>query len=72
VHCLQVQDATLAQALQAVRNPPAFDVKTSLKVLVYSFELGGEKKTKGAALTFVSVIIALRLYRQLIIIKPNQ
>ena len=53
VHGMQVQDAALAQALQAVRILLA----SCLHVLIhlyFSFELGGEKKTKGAALQFVS------------------
>lgn len=29
--------------------------------IIYSFELGGEKKTKGAALTFVSLFFRLFL-----------
>lgn len=52
VHGVQVQDATCIEALQAVCScliryryrPDAF---------FSSFELGGEKKTKGAALQFV-------------------
>lgn len=53
MHGMQVQDAALAQALQAVRILLA----SCLHVLIhlyFSFELGGEKKTKGAALQFVS------------------
>ena len=49
---MQIQDADVAQALQAVcrcRFVFCEDTNRSLP----SFELGGEKKTKGAALTFV-------------------
>ena len=54
VHCLQIQDAALTQALQAVRCSSG--VRSSMfSSELCSFELGGEKKTKGAALQFVSI-----------------
>ena len=57
---MQVQDAALFEALQAVRILP-FDVtRQDLRIDdASSFELGGEKKTKGAALTFVRTVIAI-------------
>jgi hypothetical protein len=55
MHCVQVQDADVAQALQAVRAPRSLSGVCA--ELVTSFELGGEKKTKGAALSFVRVYI---------------
>jgi large subunit ribosomal protein L44e len=52
MHTVQVQNAVGLEALQTVRR------FLSLLFLLFtfgtSFELGGEKKTKGAALTFVS------------------
>jgi len=51
MHSVQIQDAIGTQALQTVRF---FFAKTAqLYDSMRSFELGGEKKTKGAALTFV-------------------
>lgn len=59
VHRLQVQDAAFPQALQAVRLfascSPLANVDTRR-----SFELGGEKKTKGAALQFVRALLCMR------------
>ena len=53
MHSLQIQDATCIEALQAVRIA---DLCIVSRLLTFrSFELGGEKKTKGAALTFVCV-----------------
>ena len=49
---MQIQNAAITETLQAVRSSsssnPFHDAFLS------SFELGGEKKTKGAALSFVS------------------
>lgn len=53
MHRLQVQDADGHQALQAVRRRPSRCARGPTDC-VCSFELGGEKKTKGAALQFVS------------------
>ena len=57
MHSLQIQDATCIKTLQAVRVLcvffPASGKRPHLIFLWISFELGGEKKTKGAALTFV-------------------
>ena len=55
VHCLQIQDAALTQALQAVRCSSSVRASMFSSELC-SFELGGEKKTKGAALQFVRPI----------------
>lgn len=60
VHIVQVQDATLSQALQAVRlfRCSVSSLHSVLnRFLIRSFELGGEKKTKGAALQFVSFFL---------------
>ena len=54
MHCLQIQDAARYQALQAVRPHRLRARRRCLRTLS-SFELGGEKKTKGAALQFVSI-----------------
>lgn len=59
MHCLQVQDAAVPQALQAVRT--VLLLPHLCTDFVCSFELGGEKKTKGAALTFVRPISSLVL-----------
>jgi hypothetical protein len=48
---MQVQDANDAQAMQAVRVLSLLGLSSGSRLT--SFELGGEKKTKGAALTFV-------------------
>jgi len=51
MHSVQIQNAAIVEALQAVRGfsfPLCFIAES-----ISSFELGGEKKTKGAALTFV-------------------
>ena len=56
---LQVQGTTAIEAMQAVRlssNRLGFIHSLRLIIsltLLLSFELGGDKKTKGAALTFV-------------------
>jgi len=51
MHSVQIQNATIVEALQAVR---VFSfLLCSIAESISSFELGGEKKTKGAALTFV-------------------
>ena len=49
---MQIQNSTYSEALQSVRLFSLFisDIATDA---IHSFELGGEKKTKGAALTFV-------------------
>ena len=49
---MQIQNATITKTLQAVRNS-SLSI-SFLDEFLSSFELGGEKKTKGAALTFVS------------------
>ena len=56
MHCLQIQDAARYQALQAVRFPRCPHAHHRYLRTLYSFELGGEKKTKGAALQFVSIL----------------
>ena len=57
MHGLQIQDAARTQALQAVRRPCLYIwVIPFVDCARYSFELGGEKKTKGAALQFVSIL----------------
>lgn len=62
MHGLQVQDATGHQALQAVCQLEKFTVEAAhLTILFCSFELGGEKKTKGAALQFVRVFASFLL-----------
>jgi hypothetical protein len=51
---MQIQNAAITETLQAVRNS-----SSSISfhdAFLSSFELGGEKKTKGAALTFVSLL----------------
>lgn len=51
MHSVQIQNAAIVEALQAVRG-----FSSPFRCIVEpicSFELGGEKKTKGAALTFV-------------------
>lgn len=58
MHRLQIQNAANTQALQTVR---ALYPIQELRSLFLSFELGGEKKTKGAALTFVSTFQCLVL-----------
>lgn len=53
MHSMQVQGSVVSEAMQAVRPAqlaPLFSCLTHL----FSFELGGEKKTKGAAIQFVS------------------
>jgi hypothetical protein len=55
VHAVQVQNAVGPETVQTVRFHPSnslFVVEYS-RLSVHSFELGGEKKTKGAALNFV-------------------
>lgn len=52
MHSMQIQNATITETLQAVRN--SFSSNPFHDAFLSSFELGGEKKTKGAALTFVS------------------
>lgn len=69
VHCLQIQDADLFEALQAVRVFPFFPARCFSQMLS-SFELGGEKKTKGAALTFVSTLSSFSSVL-LLISKPS-
>ena len=54
MHGLQIQDAARYQALQAVRPPHRLRACRRCLRTLSSFELGGEKKTKGAALQFVS------------------
>lgn len=50
---MQIQNANGPQAMQAVRAvTPIYALRATDELC--SFELGGEKKTKGAALTFVS------------------
>jgi hypothetical protein len=51
VQCVQVQNAAYPETLQTVRA--AFSLGLTHTDCSFSFELGGEKKTKGAALTFV-------------------
>jgi hypothetical protein len=53
MHCMQIQDANGPQTLQAVRLS-FIPLLEAIADYTNSFELGGEKKTKGAALTFVS------------------
>ena len=56
MHGLQIQDAARTKALQAVRRPCLYIwVIPFVDCARYSFELGGEKKTKGAALQFVRI-----------------
>ena len=55
MHGLQVQDAARSQALQAVCCSACILLRRSCSCRLCSFELGGEKKTKGAALQFVSI-----------------
>ena len=52
MHSVQIQNAAITEALQAVRNSSLSN--SFHDAFLSSFELGGEKKTKGAALTFVS------------------
>lgn len=56
MHCVQIQGTDGAETLQAVRSP-SLSIGLSLIHWCCSFELGGEKKTKGAALTFVSIFV---------------
>ena len=53
MHGMQVQDAAVSEALQAVR--PILHLHPCIIHTDHdrSFELGGEKKTKGAALQFM-------------------
>jgi len=52
MHSMQIQNAAITETLQAVRSS---SLSSSFHdAFLSSFELGGEKKTKGAALTFVS------------------
>ena len=54
MYSMQIQNAAITETLQAVRNS-----SSSISfhdAFLSSFELGGEKKTKGAALTFVSLL----------------
>ena len=60
---MQIQNATYSEALQAVRLLSLFIAEIATDA-IHSFELGGEKKTKGAALTFVR-LISLKLNRSL-------
>jgi large subunit ribosomal protein L44e len=53
MHRLQVQDAAVSETMQAVRLSESHYLHNYS--LERSFELGGEKKTKGAALQFVSL-----------------
>jgi len=54
MHGVQVQGPAVSQAMQAVR-PLITPVTLFLGLThLFSFELGGEKKTKGAAIQFVS------------------
>ena len=52
MHGVQIQNAANTEAMQAVRSYLLFN--TFHEAFLSSFELGGEKKTKGAALSFVS------------------
>ena len=52
MQCVQIQDAASIEALQAVCCIPICHLYCSF-IHHSSFELGGEKKTKGAALQFV-------------------
>ncbi len=62
VHCVQVQNATNFEALQTVRSFLHRLFGQSVDDHLFcSFELGGEKKTKGAALTFVCVCCVIYL-----------
>jgi hypothetical protein len=57
---MQIQNAAITETLQAVRNS-----SSSISfhdAFLSSFELGGEKKTKGAALTFVSFFPLVSLF----------
>ena len=49
---MQIQNAAITETLQAVRS--SLLSNSFHDGILSSFELGGEKKTKGAALTFVS------------------
>lgn len=60
VHFVQIQNAADSQALQAVRSQSFTGMAAHLQTA--SFELGGEKKTKGAALTFVRSTPCPRCY----------
>ena len=57
VQCVQVQNAAYPETLQTVRA--AILLGSTHTDRSFSFELGGEKKTKGAALTFVRPLISL-------------
>ena len=52
MHSMQIQNAAITEAMQAVRSSSSSN--SFHDAFLSSFELGGEKKTKGAALTFVS------------------
>ena len=52
MHSVQIQNAAIVEAVQAVRGF-SFPSLRCIAESICSFELGGEKKTKGAALTFV-------------------
>lgn len=52
MHSVQIQNAAITETLQAVRSSASSN--SFHDTFLPSFELGGEKKTKGAALTFVS------------------
>jgi len=52
MYFVQVQAPDHIEAMQAV-CPPSLVWNGKLIFLTHSFELGGDKKTKGAALTFV-------------------
>jgi len=56
---MQVQGTIAFEALQAVCASMSFAIVLWL-MLRFSFELGGDKKTKGAALVFVSIMSSLR------------
>ncbi len=53
MHCLQIQNAATIEAMQTVRNFNTIAYICHPTLSFRSFELGGEKKTKGAALQFV-------------------
>ena len=61
VQCVQVQNAAYPETLQTVRA--VILLGSAHTDRSFSFELGGEKKTKGAALTFVRPFVFLATLR---------
>ena len=67
---MQIQNAAITETLQAVRSSSSHN-SSFHDLFLSSFELGGEKKTKGAALTFVSHLALLSCYAPLTVCEVN-